>query len=85
VKEAGRFVRTLVSEESMDGAELERLQDLVRAHIVPIVGSGMVDVRVIDAGGELLVVARVEDRSVRPAVLRIVRQYFPDTPLRFEP
>jgi hypothetical protein len=83
-EEAGCFVRTLVTEESMDRAELERLQGLLRAHIVPVVGSDAVDIRVIDVGGEIVVLARVEDRSVRPAVLRIVRQYFPDTPLKFE-
>lgn len=69
----------------MNAAEIGRLGDTVRAHIVPIVGGKLVDVRVLDAGGEVLIVARVADRSVRPFVLQIVRRYFPDTRVKFEP
>jgi hypothetical protein len=69
----------------MDHAEISRLRDAVLADIVPIVGGEKVDVRVIEAGVGVVVVARVADKSVRPAVLRIIQRRFPGAPIKFEP
>ncbi|HEY5350630.1 MAG TPA: hypothetical protein VIJ64_12880 [Candidatus Lustribacter sp.] len=43
------------------------------------------DVRTVDADGELVVIARVPGAKAQAMALRLLGTHFPGTPVRFEP
>jgi len=46
---------------------------------------GPMDVRTVDADGELVVIARVPGAKAQAMALRLLGTHFPGTPVRFEP
>jgi hypothetical protein len=69
----------------MDPAERERRREAVLADIAPYVGGGAVSIRSLDVDGGLVVAAHVADRTIRPAVMQIVRKHFAGAAIKFEP
>jgi hypothetical protein len=59
----------------MDPTERARARNEARDAIARVTDAA-VDVRVIDVGGELLVIARCDDRAARAAALPILRAHF---------